>query len=184
MSALLSILCFLCAGAAAGAMAWRLSRRRPLVAGGPEGRAAPDAGRAGPLASAAAGLGAGLIALAPFGLPLVLGLGCLALAAVALVSLLPEYEVVWTPDGLEGPSALLVPPFGPRRDFILWRHLQRIGRDAFGNRFVEDRDGNRITWNWLYAGEGHLLARLETVRPDLMDDGGDDEPDQGTDLAA
>jgi hypothetical protein len=80
------------------------------------------------------------------------------------------YDVQWTTDGLEGPSALLVPPFGPKRDFLLWRDLKRVGKDRWGNRFVEDGKGQRICWNWAYLGEGHLLARLETLRPDLFDE--------------
>lgn len=183
MSVPLPLLSFLLAGVATAALAARLARRRPPALGGPEGRAAPDSWRAGAVATAACAAGAGLVTSGTGLAGMAAGLCLLALAAVALIAMDPGYEVVWTSDGLEGPSALWLPPFGPKRDFLLWRSLRRIGRDALGNRFIEDEAGNRVRWNWLYAGAGHLLARLETVRPDLFDDE-DDDFSRDDDIAA
>ncbi len=173
------LISFLCAAALAAVFAYRLSRGRPAVSGGPDGRMAPDPWRSGAVAPLSAGLGAALMVSGAGWLALLAGLGLLMLTAVALIALSPIYEVQWTTDGLEGPSALLVPPLGPKRDFLLWRDLKRIGKDRWGNRFVEDDEGHRVCWNWLYSGDGHLLARLETLRPDLFD-----EDDAGLDAAA
>lgn len=164
------LISFLSGAAIAAVLAYRLSRGRPAVAGGPEGRTAPDPWRSGAVAPLAGGLGTAILLSGGGLLWLLVGLGFLALMAVALIALSPSYDVLWTTDGLEGPSALLVPPFGPKRDFLLWRDLKRIGKDRWGNRFVEDAEGHRVCWNWLYIGDGHLLARLETVRPDLFDE--------------
>lgn len=173
------LITFLSGAALAAVFAYRLSRGHPPIEGGPEGRMAPDPWRSGAVAPLAAGLGSAVM-VSGAGLPAILGgIGLLALAAVALIALSPIYDVQWTTDGLEGPSALLVPPFGPKRDFVLWRDLKRVGKDRWGNRFVEDAGGHRICWNWLYTGDGHLLARLETVRPDLFD-----EDDSSMDAAA
>ena len=173
------LITFLSGAALAAVFAYRLSRGHPPIEGGPEGRMAPDPWRSGAVAPLAAGLGSAVM-VSGAGLPAILGgIGLLALAAVALIALSPIYDVQWTTDGLEGPSALLVPPFGPKRDFLLWRDLKRVGKDRWGNRFVEDGTGQRICWNWVFVGEGHLLARLETLRPDLFD-----EDDPGLDAVA
>lgn len=107
--------------------------------------------------------------LAPHGQSeVLLGLLCLALALGAASALLPGYEVTWSDRGIEGPSQLWFPPFGPSRRFIDWNAIDYVGQDAWGNWFVADAGGNRIRWNFLYAGHGHLMAEVGRVCPDLF----------------
>lgn len=139
--------------------------------GGPEGRIAPS--RPLVLVTALAALGlAALIAWQAAGDAGKLGLAAAVavLGGIAISALLPGYEVEWTHDGLEGPSAQLPPPFGPKRDFLQWRDLREVGQDGWGNWYVADGQGHRIRWNWSYAGHGHLMARVETMCPELFDD--------------
>jgi hypothetical protein len=106
----------------------------------------------------------------PDSFPAVLvGIGALALTLPTAASLLPDYAIEWTEDGLEGPASNWFPPFGPGRDFIAWADVATVGKDTLGNWFVEDRTGARIRWNFAYGGYGHLMAAVERNCPHLFD---------------
>lgn len=156
-----------------GRLARRLARSGKGGGGGPEGRIAPS--RPLVLSTALAALAlAALIAWQAVGDPgqLAFAAAVALLGGIAITALLPGYEVEWTHDGLEGPSVQLPPPFGPKRDFLQWRDLCEAGQDALGNWYVADAKGHAIRWNWSYAGHGHLMARIETMCPELFDDEG------------
>jgi hypothetical protein len=105
----------------------------------------------------------------PDSFPAVLvGIGALVLTLPTAASLLPDYAIEWTEDGLEGPASNWFPPFGPGRDFIAWGDVAGIGKDALGNWYVEDRTGARIRWNFAYGGYGHLMAAVERNCPHLF----------------
>lgn len=150
-----------------------LARRGGHAVGDDRGHVAPN--RAVIVAVTLIGLGIAASAFyatatQPDSFPAVLvGLAALVLTVPTAASLLPDYEIEWNEEGLEGPATGWFPPFGPGRDFIAWSDVVGVGKDALGNWYIEDRTGARIRWNFVYGGYAHLMAAVERHCPHLFD---------------
>ncbi len=150
-----------------------LLRRGNRQMGAERGHIAPD--RPLILTAALVGLGLACIALnmtatQPYRVFAVLvGIGGLGLVLLAAMGLLPDHEIEWNEDGLEGPASTWLLPFGQGRDFIAWADVIGLGKDALGNWHVEDRTGDRICWSFVYGGHCDLIAAVERNCPHLSD---------------
>lgn len=80
----------------------------------------------------------------------------------------PAFDVVWDDRGLEGPASYQVWPLGPGRVRIAYRDIAGLGLDRGGSWFVEDREGKRVRWSFLYPGFPALMQEIEARRPDLF----------------
>lgn len=116
---------------------------------------------------------------ASWAVPAVLGGFFLLVALLMLTSLSGGWEVCWDEDGIEGPTSVLPPPFGPRRKRVFWEHLDAAGQDSNG-WFVQARSGRRIRWNFFYSGYPALMLRIEEECPWLFDDPGPPPPPAAT----
>lgn len=149
--------------------------RRPLVETDPEG----ETGRIAPNRALLAVIC--LIGVMLAGAALLLfarGTGGLAVLTVAIVALamtammvtafFPFYDITWDEDGIEGPTLLLPPPFGPRRRRLFWEELETARHEAGRHWFLEDDKGNRIVWSFIYFGHAALMARVAEECPWLF----------------
>ena len=90
---------------------------------------------------------------------------------LTLTGLHPDFDVIWDPNGLEGPATLGLPPFGPKRLRLTYDEIAKIGIDWTGSFFAADSAGNKIRWNRYYAGFAELNADIAYHRPDLIENG-------------
>lgn len=97
------------------------------------------------------------------------GLGALAVAVLCAAALHPAYDLRWDAFGIEGPSSLFPPPFGPRPQRIAWDQIAVAGRGATC-WFVQASDGRQVCWNESYGGFPALMARIEVRCPWLFDE--------------
>lgn len=82
----------------------------------------------------------------------------------------PHYDISWDTKRIIGPGTIKHPPFGHERKEIPIENIVAAGKDNWGNYFVEDIDGTRIRWNWLYSGYPELMNFIEDVCPYLFPD--------------
>lgn len=107
------------------------------------------------------------------------GFGGLAVPAVALAALamtgmmvtafFPFYDITWNVDGIEGPTLLLPPPFGPRRQRIFWEDIEVAQHEKGRHWYLADGKDTRIVWSFIYFGYPALIRRVEEECPWLFD---------------
>jgi len=90
-----------------------------------------------------------------------------AVAGFMLPSLFSIHDVFWSQDYVEGPSKMLGPSLGRKRENIKWSEIERTGITVTQYWYVETSDKRRVYWSYLYKGYGALHKALETHRPDL-----------------
>jgi|GEM_PF-1968563 len=115
--------------------------------------------------------GAALLAFirGPGGWPLLgVALAALAMTLTMLSAFFPFYDITWDENGVEGPTLLLPPPFGPRRRRIFWEDIEIAHREKGRHWYLEDGAGNRIVWSFIYFGYPALIARVEEECPWLF----------------
>jgi hypothetical protein len=101
-------------------------------------------------------------------IPAVLGAICALLALFCAMGLTRKWDITWDEDGIEGPTSLWFPPFGPRREKWMWERLEGVGGTS-GQWFVENAAGRRIRFNYSYPGYMQLMATIEDQCPWLFD---------------
>lgn len=149
--------------------------RRPTIETDPEG----ETGRIAPnrallaviclvgVALAGAALFAFLHGLA--GLPvLTVAIAALAMTGMMVTAFFPFYDITWDEDGIEGPTLLLPPPFGPKRRKMFWEEIDRASHEQGRHWVLQDRHGTRIMWSFIYYGHPALMARIDEECPWLF----------------
>jgi hypothetical protein len=96
-----------------------------------------------------------------------LGLFGLVIAGFMALSLSPAHDVIWTYDIIKGPCQLFGPSLGLRRATLRWDELVKIGKTASGYWFIEDHNGQRIYWSYLYSGHPMFLMQIRMTRSDI-----------------
>lgn len=103
------------------------------------------------------------------GLPvLAVAVAALAMTAMMVTAFFPFYDITWDEDGIEGPTLLLPPPFGPRRRKLYWEDIELAQHENGRHWFLEDGKGNRIVWSFTYFGHAALMTRVEEECPWLF----------------
>lgn len=97
------------------------------------------------------------------------GLFSLAFAASVAHLLIGGAEVIWDHTGIEGPSALNFPPFGPKRVRLLWTEIAKGGSD-YRHAFLATADGRKIAWIMRNPGHEALVAQIRRACPRLFAD--------------
>lgn len=99
------------------------------------------------------------------------GLGWAAAGGLLIIfmgpSLTHRHDVIWTDEGVQGPSRLFGPSLWLSRTSIQWQDIGAVGATITNYWFVQSFDGRRIYWSYLYPGYGSLTRRLRAKRPDL-----------------
>ena len=78
------------------------------------------------------------------------------------------YDIRWDDTSLTGPASYAMWPFGPRQATIRFVDIAKAGTDSWGSDFVTDTRGEKVRWNYIYAGHTALKAALAQARPDLF----------------
>ena len=103
------------------------------------------------------------------GLPvLAVALAALVMLGMMITAFFPFYDITWDEDGIEGPTLLLPPPIGPGRRKIFWEDIEVARQDKGRHWFLEDGQGNRIVWSFIYDGHPALMRRIEEECPWLF----------------
>lgn len=103
------------------------------------------------------------------GLPvLAVAVAALAMTGMMVTAFFPFYDITWDTDGVEGPTLLLPPPLGPKRRKIFWEDIDVAKHEKGRHWYLEDRQGNRIMWSFIYFGHPALIARVEEECPWLF----------------
>lgn len=116
--------------------------------------------------------GAALLAFANGigGLPvLIVALAALSMTAMMVTAFFPFYDITWDEDGIEGPTLLLPPPFGPKRQRLFWEEIEVAHHEKGRHWYLEDGKGSRILWSFIYFGYPALIARVEEECPWLFE---------------
>lgn len=100
---------------------------------------------------------------------LVVAIAALFMTAMMITSFFPVFDITWNEDGIEGPTLLLAPPLGPKRTRIYWEDLEKAGNVQGRHWFLEDANGQRIVWSFIYYGYPALLTRVEEEAPWLFE---------------
>jgi uncharacterized membrane protein len=104
------------------------------------------------------------------GLPVLLvATAALAMTGMMVTAFFPFYDITWDENGIEGPTLLLPPPFGPKRKRIFWEDIELAHHEKGRHWYLEDRNGTRILWSFIYFGYPALLTRVEEECPWLFD---------------
>lgn len=107
----------------------------------------------------------------------------LAMTGMMVTAFFPFYDIAWDEDGIEGPTLLLPPPFGPKRRKIFWEDIEIARHEKGRHWYLEDAKGNRIVWSFIYFGYPALIQRVEEECPWLFGPGAaaaalpDDDPE-------
>ena len=102
-------------------------------------------------------------------LVLAVALAALAMTAMMITAFFPFYDITWDEEGIEGPTLLLPPPFGPKRTRIYWENIETAQHENGRHWYVEDANGTRIVWSFVYFGYPALMKRVEEECPWLFD---------------
>lgn len=100
---------------------------------------------------------------------LIVAFVALCMTAVMVTAFFPFYDITWDEDGIDGPTLLLPPPFGPKRQRIFWEDIDVAHHEKGRHWFLQDHKGTRIMWSFIYYGYPALLARVEEECPWLFD---------------
>lgn len=104
------------------------------------------------------------------GLPVLLvATAALAMTGMMITAFFPFYDITWDENGIEGPTLLLPPPFGPKRQRIFWEDIEVAHHEKGRHWYLEDRNGTRILWSFIYFGYPALMTRVEEECPWLFD---------------
>lgn len=104
------------------------------------------------------------------GLPvLIVAFAAIAMTGMMITAFFPFYDITWDEDGIEGPTLLLPPPFGPKRRKMFWEDIDRLGHEQGRHWVLQDRHGTRILWSFIYYGHPALMTRIEEECPWLFD---------------
>ena len=82
-------------------------------------------------------------------------------------SLTHRHDVNWNFKGVTGPSRLFGPSLGYSRTTIEWDDIVSTGKTSTEYWFIQDSDGQRIYWSYLYPGYGRLVETLKLKRPQV-----------------
>lgn len=93
----------------------------------------------------------------------------LAMTGMMITAFFPFYDITWDEDGIEGPTLLLPPPFGPKRRKIYWEKIELAQHEKGRHWYLEDGEGNRIVWSFIYFGYPALIQRVEEECPWLFE---------------
>ncbi len=99
---------------------------------------------------------------------LVVALAALAMTGMMVTAFFPFYDITWDEDGIEGPTLLLPPPFGPKRQRIFWEDVEIAQHEKGRHWYLEDGKGARIVWSFIYFGYPALIRRVEEECPWLF----------------
>lgn len=99
---------------------------------------------------------------------LAVALAALAMTAMMVTAFFPFYDITWDADGIEGPTLLLPPLFGPKRRKIFWEEIELAKHEKGRHWYLEDGKGNRIVWSFIYYGHPALIRRVEEECPWLF----------------
>jgi hypothetical protein len=149
--------------------------RRPPIETDPEGESGQIAPNRALLAVICL-IGAALAGAALFtvlhragGLPvLAVALAALVMTGMMVAAFFPFFDITWDADGIEGPTLLLPPPFGPKRRKIFWEDIEVARQDKDRHWYLEDGKGNRIMWSFVYYGHPARMRRIEEECPWLF----------------
>jgi uncharacterized membrane protein len=100
---------------------------------------------------------------------LVVAAAALVMTGLMITAFFPFYDITWDEDGLEGPTLLLPPPFGPRRVRLYWEEIEKAHHESGRHWYLEDAKGNRILWSFIYFGYPTLMKRAEEECPWLFE---------------
>lgn len=148
--------------------------RQPVVEADPEGETghiAPNRALLAVICLIGVALaGAALLAFAHGAGVAVLGVAgaALAMTGVMVTAFFPYFDISWDEDGIEGPTLLLPPPFGPKRRKIFWEDIEIAQHEQGRHWYLEDGAGNRIVWSFIYFGYPALIKRVEEECPWLF----------------
>lgn len=93
-------------------------------------------------------------------------------------SLTRAYDVRWDDIAITGPASYGIWPFGPRHTTIRFADIVTAGTDWMGSDYVTDDRGEKLRWNYSYAGHTALKAALARARPDLFPEEATNPPDR------
>lgn len=102
-------------------------------------------------------------------LVLLVAFAALAMTAMMITAFFPYYDITWDEDGIEGPTLLLPPPFGPKRQRIFWEDIEVAHHEKGRHWYLEDNQGHRILWSFVYFGYPALIRRVEEECPWLFE---------------
>lgn len=100
---------------------------------------------------------------------LVVAFAALAMTVMMVTAFFPFYDIIWDEEGIEGPTLLLPPPFGPKRARIFWENIEIAHNENGRHWYLEDANGTRIVWSFVYFGYPALMKRVEEECPWLFD---------------
>lgn len=150
--------------------------RRPAIvtdAEGETGRIAPNRALLAVICLVGIALAGAAIFAATLGIGgvavVAVAIAALAMTAMMITAFFPFYDITWDEDGIEGPTLLLPPPFGPKRRKMFWEDLEHASHEQGRHWVLEDRHGTRIMWSFIYYGHPVLLARIEEECPWLFE---------------
>ncbi len=100
---------------------------------------------------------------------LAVAVASLVMTAMMITAFFPFYDITWDEEGIEGPTLLLPPPFGPKRARIFWENIEIAHHENGRHWYLEDVHGTRILWSFVYFGYPALIKRVEEECPWLFD---------------
>lgn len=177
---------FILSGVAVRAMVWLAARSRPAAQDADTNQGSGRIRPSRPLMAVCTLLGLGVGGVALYGaslaldpncacqagswrIPAALGTAFVLLGLYCSLSLTSGWDMRWDQDGVEGPTSMLFPPFGPRRERLSWEDIVAIGGNS-NSWYVETPKGRRMWWNSFYAGYPKFMLTVENRRPDLFAD--------------
>lgn len=157
------------------AMLRHIATKQPLVetdAEGETGRIAPNRALLTVICLIGAALaGAALLAFSQGTggwAVLAVAVAALAMTGMMVTAFFSYYDITWDEDGIEGPTLLLPPPLGPKRQRIFWEEIEIARHDKGRHWYLEDGNGARIVWSFIYFGCPALIRRVEEECPWLF----------------
>ena len=99
---------------------------------------------------------------------LVVAVAALAMTGMMVTAFFPYFDITWDEDGIEGPTLLLPPPLGPKRQRIFWEEIEVAQHEKGRHWYLEDGKGARIVWSFIYFGYPALIRRVEEECPWLF----------------
>jgi hypothetical protein len=96
----------------------------------------------------------------------------LALAFFGGIGVLPglssRLDLVWSANGVTGPSTAWGPYIGLGRGRLGWDEITGIGGTWADYAFICGADGRRIYWTEMHRGHAEFIDALKFRRPDLF----------------
>lgn len=89
------------------------------------------------------------------------------LALFMAPALSSRHDVLWKDGIIEGPCQTFGLTLGPKRCRMSFRDILKTGKTGSGYWYIEDAQGNRIYWSYLYRGHLFFRTALQIQRDDL-----------------